>query len=191
MKRPEQIVIIGFGPVAASLIEGLLPSVTAGDCELTVISAEKHLAYNRVLLAELAIGAAELEHLLMVDAARLDAAGVNVLLGAQATGVDRARRRVLVRDHEPVSYDRLVFATGARAMIPSLNGLNFDPHADTALPDGVFALRTVDDAQKLQHSLSIGGRILILGGGILGIEAALAIAASGGKPVLVHHGAAP
>lgn len=191
MKRPEQIVIIGFGPVAASLVEGLLPAVTAGQCELTVISAEEHLAYNRVLLAELAIGAAQLDHLNMVDAPRLEAAGVKILLGAQATGVDRARRRVIIGNHEPVAYDRLVFATGARAMIPSLNGLNFDPHADTALPDSVFALRTVDDANKLQHHLAAGDRILILGGGILGIEAALAIAASGGSPVLVHHGAAP
>lgn len=191
MKQPEQIVIIGFGPVSASLIEGLLPAVTAGDCELTVISAEEHLAYNRVLLAELAIGAAELEHLNMIDAPRLEAAGVKILLGAHATGVDRARRRVLIRDHEPVAYDRLVFATGARAMIPSLNGLNFDPHADTELPDGVFALRTVDDANKLQRSLAAGDRILILGGGILGIEAALAIATAGGSPVLIHHGAAP
>jgi len=191
MKQPEQIVIIGFGPVAASLVEGLLPAVNAGQCQLTVISAEEHLAYNRVLLAELAIGAAEFEHLLMVDEQRLRAAGVRVKLGAQATGVDRARRRVLIRGQEPVPYDRLVFATGARAMIPSLNGLNFDPHADTALPEGVFALRTVDDAAQLQRCLADGRRILILGGGILGIEAALAIAAAGGHPILIHHGPAP
>jgi len=191
MKRPEQIVIIGFGPVAASLIEGLLPSAAAGDCELTVISAEEHLAYNRVMLAELAIGAAQFEHLLMVDAPRLVNAGVKLRLGAQATGVDRARRRVLIRGQEPVSYDRLVFATGARAMIPTLNGLNFDPHADAELPEGVFALRTMHDAQKLRSALAAERRVLILGGGILGIEAALAIAAAGGSPTLVHHGAAP
>ena len=191
MKHPEQIAIIGFGPVAASLVEGLLPAVAAGRCQLTVISAEEHLAYNRVLLAELAIGAAQFEHLLMVDEQRLADAGVRLVLGAQATGVDRARRRVLIRGKEAVPYDRLVFATGARAMIPSLNGLNFDPHSDTALPERVFALRTVDDAQQLQQSLADGRRILILGGGILGIEAALAIAAAGGHPTLVHHGPAP
>ena len=191
MKLSEHIVIIGFGPVAASLIEGLMPSVTAGACRITVISAEEHLAYNRVLLAELAIGAAAFDHLLMVDEQRLRAAGIQLHLGAQATGVDRARRQVLIRGRDAVPYDRLIFATGARAMIPSLNGLNFDPHADTALPEGVFALRTIADADKLARCLAQGRRILILGGGILGIEAALAIAAAGGQPTLIHHGPAP
>lgn len=68
-QRPQRIAIIGFGPVAASLIEGLLPAAAAGHCEITVISAENHLAYNRVLLAELAAGAAEFEHLSMMDPA--------------------------------------------------------------------------------------------------------------------------
>ena len=90
--RPQRIVIIGFGPVAASLVEGLLPAAASGQCAITVISAEDHLAYNRVLLAELAVGAAELEHLGMVDPQRLADAGVEVRLGVRATGIDRALR---------------------------------------------------------------------------------------------------
>ncbi len=72
---PERIVVIGFGPVAASLAEGLLPGVADGRIHLTVVSAEKHVAYNRVLLAELAVGATEAEHLSMVDEQRLRQAG--------------------------------------------------------------------------------------------------------------------
>ncbi|MGO3637782.1 FAD-dependent oxidoreductase [Glutamicibacter arilaitensis] len=190
-QRPQRIAIIGFGPVAASLIEGLLPAAAAGHCEITVISAENHLAYNRVLLAELAAGAAEFEHLSMVDPQRLADAGVQVRLGVQATGIDRSRRRIHLGGNDYVSYDRLVFATGARTVIPTLNGLNFDPHADASLPAGVFALRTVDDAHQLRKSIELGQRILILGGGVLGIEAALAIARTGAQAVLVHHGPAP
>ncbi|MGH3652434.1 FAD-dependent oxidoreductase [Glutamicibacter sp.] len=190
-QRPQRIVIIGFGPVAASLVEGLLPAAAAGHCEITIISAEEHLAYNRVLLAELAVGAAEFGHLGMVDPQRLAEAGVDVRLGVQATGIERSRRRVHLQGDGHVSYDRLVFATGARAVVPTLNGLNFDPHADASLPAGVFALRTVDDAHQLRESLGHGRRILILGGGVLGIEAALAIATTGAQPVLVHHGPAP
>ncbi len=186
----ERLVIIGFGPVAASLVEGLLPAVSAGKLALTVLGAEEHAAYNRVLLAEVAIGAARPEHLSMADAQRMRDAGVDLRLGTAATGVDRARRVV----HTPsgsVPYDRLVFATGARPVIPTVAGLNFNPHADCALPDGVLALRTLDDALALHRLLDRGGRVLVLGGGILGLEAALGMAAAGYKPVLVHHGSSP
>lgn len=187
----ERLVIIGFGPVSAALIEGLLPAVADGSIQLTVISAETHLAYNRVLLAELAIGASEVEHLSMVEPTRLHEAGVNILLGRTVTRVDRARRRITLDDASTLSYDRLVFATGARPTIPSLHGLNFEPHAEAQLPAGVMALRTIEDAQALHRALRTGGKVLVLGGGILGIEAALAIAGAGHQAVLVHHGAAP
>ncbi|MFY9678515.1 NAD(P)/FAD-dependent oxidoreductase, partial [Glutamicibacter protophormiae] len=186
----ERLVVIGFGPVASSLVEGLLPAVRSKELELTVLGAEERAAYNRVLLAEVAIGAAEPGHLGMADEPRLRAAGVDLRLGTAATGVDRARR-VVHTSGSPVPYDRLVFATGARPVIPSLAGLNFDPHADTELPAGVLALRTLNDALALQAVLRGDGRVLVLGGGILGLEAALAMASAGYRPVLVHHGPAP
>lgn len=187
----ERILIIGFGPVAASLIEGLLPGVSAGQIELTVLGAEPQPAYNRVLLAEVAVGSTRTEHLMLSDLDRLRDAGVRVLSGCTATRVDRARRKVHLATGEPLSYDRLIFATGARAMIPSLHGVNFDPHTEPDLPEGVLALRTLEDALSLQKVLARRGRVLILGGGILGLEAALAMAAAGHTPVLIHHGPAP
>lgn len=187
----ERIIIIGFGPVAASLVEGLLEGVTGGRIELTVISAEEHLAYNRVLLAELAVGTTLAEHLKMVDEQRLRQAGVVVHLGVTVTRVDRSRRAVLLADGRTLPYDRLVFATGARPVIPTLHGLNFEPHTEARLPHGVLALRTIEDATALNRVLQHNGRVLVLGGGILGIEAALAMAEAGHRPVLVHHGAAP
>ncbi|PRA12280.1 FAD/NAD(P)-binding oxidoreductase [Arthrobacter sp. MYb211] len=191
LQNKERIVIIGFGPVAASLVEGLLPAVTAGTIELIVVSSEKHLAYNRVLLAELAVGATRAEHLGMVDETRLRNAGVVLQLGRTVKRVDRSRRQVLLEDADPLSYDRLVFATGARPTIPALNGLNFDPHSEAQLPHGVLALRTLEDAMNLNKVLQGNGRVLVLGGGVLGIEAALAMAEAGHRPVLIHHGPAP
>lgn len=188
---PERVVVIGFGPVAASLVEGLLPGVADGRIHLTVVSAEKHAAYNRVLLAELAMGTTEAEHLTMVDEQRLRDAGVVLVLGTKVSRVDRSRRQVLLADGGALPYDRMVFATGARPVIPTLHGVNFEPHVEADLPRRMFALRTLEDATALNQVLQREGRVLVLGGGILGIEAALAMAKAGHRPVLVHHGAAP
>jgi assimilatory nitrate reductase electron transfer subunit len=190
-QKLERILIIGFGPVAASLIEGLLPGLEAGLFSLDVISAEQHAAYNRVLLAEVASGATTAEHLAMIDPLRLLAAGVGLHLGASVTRVDRSRRQVHLGSGQTLGYERLIFATGARPVVPTLNGLDFSPHAEANLPAGVMALRTLEDAMVLNRVLNSGGRVLILGGGILGIEAALAMAEAGHRPVLVHHGHAP
>lgn len=187
----ERILVIGFGPVAASLLEGLLPGLAAGLFTVDVVSAEEHAAYNRVLLAEVASGATSAEHLAMIDPHRLVAAGVGLHLGETVTRVDRSRRRVHLGSGRTLGYDRLVFATGARPVVPTLNGLDFAPHAEANLPSGVMALRTLEDAAALNRVLGSGGRVLVLGGGILGIEAALAIAEAGHRPVLVHHGPAP
>lgn len=187
----ERILVIGFGPVAASLLEGLLPGLADGLFTLDVVSAERHAAYNRVLLAEVASGATPPEHLGMIDPLRLAQAGVGLHLGETVLRVDRSRRQVHLDSGRLLGYDRLVFATGARPVVPTLNGLDFAPHAEANLPAGVMALRTLEDAAALNRVLVSGGRVLVLGGGILGIEAALAMAEAGHRPVLVHHGPAP
>lgn len=187
----ERLVVIGFGPVAASLVEGLLPGLADGLFTLDVVSAEQHAAYNRVLLAEVAAGATPAEHLGMIDPLRLASAGVGLHLGEAVLRVDRSRRLVFLDSGRTLAYDRLVFATGARPVVPTLNGLDFAPHAEANLPAGVMALRTLEDAAALNRVLVSGGRVLVLGGGILGIEAALAMAEAGHRPVLVHHGHAP
>ncbi|MGJ9403473.1 FAD-dependent oxidoreductase [Arthrobacter sp. KK5.5] len=188
---PERLVVIGFGPVAARLVEELLPRVAGGDIAVTVLGAERHAAYNRVLVADVGTGRTTPEAVSLADAAELAASGVGVRLGTTALRVDRARRTVAVSDGPPVPYDRLVFATGARPTIPVLRGLDFSPHGEPSLPDGVIALRGLDDAAALLTVVRSAGRVVVLGGGILGVEAALAIREAGASATLVHHGDVP
>ncbi|MEO8282787.1 MAG: NAD(P)/FAD-dependent oxidoreductase, partial [Pseudarthrobacter sp.] len=77
----EQIVIVGFGPVAARLIDELLPALRAGYVRLTVVGEEAEAAYNRVLVADLGVGRTTAEALALSDAAALIADGVHVRLG--------------------------------------------------------------------------------------------------------------
>ncbi|NUU31954.1 FAD-dependent oxidoreductase [Arthrobacter sp. C9C5] len=186
----ERIVVVGFGPVAARLIDELLPAVRGGLVELTVVGEETEAAYNRVLVADLGVGRTTAGALALADAAALVADGVDVRLGVRVRRVDRARQRVLLTDGSSPGYDRLVFATGSRPMIPNLTGLNPDPAAPV-LPAGVTALRDLADAAALQAAVAGDKRVVVLGGGVLGLETALAAAEEGAAVTVVHNGPHP
>lgn len=186
----EQIVIVGFGPVAARLVDELLPAVRDGHVHLTVVGAEAEAAYNRVLVADLGVGRTTAEALALSDADALAADGVDVRLGIRVRRVDRARQQVLLTDGSVAHYDRLVFATGSRPVIPNLTGINPDP-TSPVLPAGVTALRDLRDAEVLRQAVDDGKRVVVLGGGVLGLETALAAAEEGATVTVVHNGPHP
>jgi assimilatory nitrate reductase electron transfer subunit len=86
----ERIVVVGFGPVAARLVDELLPAVRSGLVQLLVVGQETEAAYNRVMVAELGVGRTTAEALSMVDATELAADGVEVRLGVTVKRIDRA-----------------------------------------------------------------------------------------------------
>src|SRR4051794_28241042 len=147
MRMAERVVLVGFGPVGARFVEELLPAVRAGLVHLTVVGAEAAPAYNRVLLAEYAVGETERESLEITDADEAREAGVRILTDTTVVEVRRSRRSVLLGTGEQLGYDRLVLATGARAQLPTLDGVTRRPtslrppgeahaldRAETALP---------------------------------------------------------
>ncbi|WP_255767899.1 FAD-dependent oxidoreductase [Pseudarthrobacter sulfonivorans] len=186
----EQIVLVGFGPVAARLIDELLPAVRLGQVDLTVVGEEAEAAYNRVLVADLGVGRTTADALALSDAAALIADGVDVRLGVRVRRVDRARQQVVLSDGTSVHYERLVFATGSRPVIPNLTGINPDP-SSPVLPAGVTALRDLRDASVLRAAVDGGKRVVVLGGGVLGLETALAAAEEGATVTVVHNGPHP
>jgi assimilatory nitrate reductase electron transfer subunit len=201
----ERVVLVGYGPVGARLIDGLLPAVREGRIDLTVVGAETHDVYNRVLLAEYAVGRMERDSLDMDDRRIAEEAGVRFVLGSAVVGVDRHRRVVRLHDGIRLDYDRLVLATGARANIPTLAGME-RARRDRAsvaatpadldlggapLPRGVVALRDLADAEHVRAAVSAGQRIVVLGAGVLGMELALAAAEAGAEVVVAYHSAAP
>ncbi|MDQ4504479.1 FAD-dependent oxidoreductase [Sinomonas sp. ASV322] len=187
---PERIVVVGFGPVAARFVEELRPAVVAGAAQLTIVGEEEQAAYNRVLVADLGVGRTSLASMQLADAHELAADGVHVVLGARVQRIDRSRRNVHLADGTAFPYDRLVLATGARAAIPNLTGLNPDPQ-HPVLPDGVTALRDLADAERLAEAVRGRKRVVVLGGGVLGLEAALAASEEGASVTVVHHGERP
>ncbi|WP_022887841.1 FAD-dependent oxidoreductase [Agromyces italicus] len=205
MTTPRHVVLLGYGPVGARFVEELLPAVADGSLELTVIGGEAMEAYNRVLVAEYAVGGTELDSMLVGDREAAEAAGVRMMLGVAARTIDRDARTVELSTGERVGYDRLVLATGARANVPTLDGVerhrrdlvSLEKYPDSLvgrddeLPSGITALRDLADAERVLAAVRARRRIIVLGAGVLGLELALAAAHAGAEVCVVHHGPHP
>ena len=204
-EQPERIVLVGYGPVGARFVEELLPLVRAGAATLAVVGAESADAYNRVLIAEYAVGNTDRDSLEITDTLAAQEAGVHLHRGVSVTAILRSRSTVSLSDGTQLPYDRLVLATGARANIPTLDGVTRvrrdrqAPATDAAaldthgapLPRGVTVLRDLDDAERVLAAVTAGARIVVLGAGVLGMEIALAAAAAGAEACVVYHGEIP
>lgn len=203
--RPVRVVLVGFGPVGARFAEELLPEVVAGRVDLTVVGAEAGDPYNRVLVAELAVGLTERDDIVLADSDELRASGVDVRTSVRVVAIDREARTVQLDDGAELAYDRLVLATGARANIPTLSGvarttrdqttLGRLGHAaigtDDALPAGVTVVRDLADADTIGRAVAAKQHIVVLGAGVLGLEFALLAARHGAAVSVVHTGAFP
>jgi len=190
---PERIVVIGAGPVGIRFAEELLPLVAEGSATVTVLGAETADPYNRVLIAELAVGEAAADELTLATAASLP--GMHLRLGVRVVRIDRDAQTVELADASTIGYDRLVFATGARSIVPALEGLETlgpDPTGlDTRLTAGVCVLRDLSDAEQVRAVVERGGRVVVLGAGVLGIELAMLLADAGAIPSVAHFGPMP
>ncbi len=171
--------IIGGGPAGARLAARLAPAA-----RVTVLAEEPHPAYNRVLLADVLAGRYPAD----VIALPGPADGVTWHAGVRAARIDRDRRLVL-RDDDgaPEPYDTLVLATGANPVLPPLTGLRLP---GGGLPEGVRAFRTLDDCRALGGVLDArpDASAVVIGGGLLGVLAAAALARRGARVFLAQRG---
>ncbi|WP_432080711.1 NAD(P)/FAD-dependent oxidoreductase [Streptomyces sp. WAC 04229] len=171
MTSNKRVVVIGAGLAGVTLARRLgelgTPALLVGD--------EEHRPYNRVLLADVLAGRYGPETVTLPAPADL--------LRGRVTGIDREGRTVRCADGAVIAYDTLVLATGSNAVLPPLRGL-FTP--DRALPEGVHAFRTMDDCLGLSKAVRAGVRAVVIGGGLLGVSAARALAVRGAQVVLAQ-----
>jgi assimilatory nitrate reductase electron transfer subunit len=193
-----RVVLVGLGPVGVRFAEELLDAVDAGTIALTVVEAERDEPYNRVQIAEYAAGSTDRESLAIADVASLRAHGIVVEQGRRAERIDRDAGALVLDDGSALEYDRLVLATGARANVPALDGLDrFGAMDDDSSPldggllAGVTVLRSMADAERIRQTTTGSGRVVVLGAGVLGIELALLLARAGASSTLAHFGPIP
>lgn len=152
------------------------------DVKLTWIGEEPHPAYNRLLLAEVLADRYAPEVIELPRAAD----SCTIRRGVRAVRIDRAHQAVDCDNGERVGYDALVLATGSNPVLPPLRGLFEEGSHD--LPSGVHAFRTLTDCLALARDTVPGGTAVVVGGGLLGVSAARALAARGVQVVLAHQG---
>ena len=174
VNRPERLLVVGAGMAAARLCDELMARAP-GRYDVTLVGAEPDAPYNRVLLSAALAGEVDDAEL------ALDHSGwrsqVRLLTGAAVTALDLERRVARLADGRTLGFDRVVFATGSSAIRLPI------PGAD--LP-GVVAFRDLADLTRLRAAAAERRRVAVIGGGLLGIEAAAALAKRGAEVTLVH-----
>jgi nitrite reductase (NADH) large subunit len=172
----EPLVIIGNGMAAARLVDEL-SKCALGRYAIAVIGDEPRLAYNRVLLSSVLAGETASEDIELRSAAWWRERGVTLKYGCLATEIDVGRREIKVENDESVPFSRLVLATGSSAL-----RLNV-PGADLA---GVHTFRDSRDVDRLLSLAAKKRRVVVVGGGLLGLEAAYGLAKAGAPVTLIH-----
>jgi nitrite reductase (NADH) large subunit len=172
----EPLVIIGNGMAAARLVDEL-SKCALGRYAIAVIGDEPRLAYNRVLLSSVLAGETASEDIELRSAAWWRERGVTLKYGCLATEIDVGRREIKVENDESVPFSRLVLATGSSAL-----RLNV-PGADLA---GVHTFRDSRDVDRLLSLAAKKRRVVVVGGGLLGLEAAYGLAKAGAPVMLIH-----
>jgi nitrite reductase (NADH) large subunit len=172
----EPLVIVGNGMAAARLVDEL-SKTSLGRYAVAVIGDEPRLAYNRVLLSSVLAGETASHDIELKPAAWWRDRGVTVKYGSLASEIDVGRRELKIAGEESIEFSRLVLATGSTPL-----RLNV-PGAD------LLGVHTFRDTRDVDILLALAARrkpVVVIGGGLLGLEAAYGLAKAGTPVTLVH-----
>jgi nitrite reductase (NADH) large subunit len=161
----KHLVIVGHGMVGHHLLASCVERGLTTAWEITIIGEEPRAAYDRVHLSSLFDGATP-DDLSLVQEHHVSDPAVTVRTGVQATAVDRTTQTVTLSDGSTCTYDHLVLALGSTPFVPPIPGIT---------GEGSFVYRTIEDLQETQ-AYAAGCRTgVVMGGGLLGLEAANAL----------------
>jgi len=164
----RHVVIAGAGAAGLAAAEAARRSAPA--CRITLLSHEAEAPYYRLNLTRYLAGEVTRPELRIHPPAWYAERRIELLTGVTATGLDLDGHRLAFSDGTAVAFDTLVLASGASAFVPPVPG---------ATLSGVISLRTVEDADRLLAAVAAGGPCVCIGGGLLGLEAAAALARRG------------
>ena len=173
-----KLVMIGNGMAGVRTLEELL-KLSNELYEITVFGAEPHANYNRILLSPVLAGEQTFEEIVLNDLDWYLDNNIKLLLNRKVVQIDRARRRVIAEDGTEAEYDRLLIATGSTPFILPIPGNTLD---------GVIGYRDIADTQAMIDTAKTHKHAVVIGGGLLGLEAANGLMLRGMHVTVVHIG---
>jgi nitrite reductase [NAD(P)H] large subunit len=182
--RKRRLAIIGNGMATCRLLDDLFERGAAAHYHITVYGEERGGAYNRILLSKVLSGA-DSDAIVTKPPAWYAEHGVRLIEGAVVRRLDTGAKRVEAEGHPSERYDVAVLATGSQALVPPLEGMFSDERGGELL-SGVFVYRTMDDCQRMRAHARAGDSAVVLGGGLLGLEAAKVLSDLGLHVTIVH-----
>ncbi len=161
----QKIIVIGNGMVGHKFLQNLVDSKQAANFDISVLCEEPRAAYDRVQLSAY-FSANSAKDLSLVDDGFFEQNNIAIKLNCQAINIDREGKTVTTQAGECLPYDKLVLATGSTAFVPPIEGRD-RPHC--------HVYRTIEDLQAIKDSAQQGKVGVVIGGGLLGLEAAKAL----------------
>jgi len=174
--RQKKLVVIGNGMAGVKALEELL-KLAPELYDVTVFGAEPHPNYNRILLSPVLAGEQSLDDIVLHPLHWYEDHGIHLHLGKQVVGVDRQRRRVVANDGTEASYDRLLIATGSTPFVLPVPGKGLA---------GVITYRDIADTRHMIDAAKSHQHAVVIGGGLLGLEAANGLMSRGMDVTVVH-----
>jgi len=173
--RPH-LVVIGNGMAGCRAVEEVLER-DPERFRITIFGAEPRVNYNRIMLSPLLAGEKSFDDIIINDQAWYDANNIRLVAGDPVVAIDREARTITARSGATQSYDRLLIATGSDPFIIPVPGRD--------LP-GVVTFRDMDDVDAMLRAADGGGRAVVIGGGLLGLEAAHGLSLRGMEVTVIH-----
>ncbi|WP_142850436.1 nitrite reductase large subunit NirB [Telmatospirillum sp. J64-1] len=172
----QRLVVVGNGMAGMRTVEELLARAPV-RYDITVFGAEPHPNYNRIMLSSVLAGEKDLDEIVINPRSWYDENGITLHTGDAVVAIDRTAKTVTSASGRVVPYDKLLLATGSNPLMPPLPGLD--------LP-GVVSFRDIADVEAMLKAAQAGQRAVVIGGGLLGLEAAWGLKRQGMPVALVH-----
>lgn len=183
-RRRTRLLVVGHGMAADRLLDELAVREALGGFDVTVVGEEPQAAYNRTLLTHVLTGSDPFDLATQVPQWYPDH-GIRLVPGRWVQRLDTAARRAVIGDGRTIGYDVAVLATGSRPSVPPVGG--WRGPADPSVT-GVHTFRTMEDCLALRRAVAGGRRreVVVVGAGLLGLEAAKALCDLGHRVTVVH-----
>src|SRR5215471_15587898 len=164
----KKLVVVGNGMAGMACVEQIL--TYAPQFDITVFGDETHVNYNRIMLSSVLAGERTDDDIVLNSLEWYQRNNIALRLGVRVVDVDAAAKTVTGDDGSVTPFDTLLIATGSSAFIPPIEGVN---------KEGVFAFRTLDDTRELLKRSGPDTKAIVIGGGLLGLEAARGLQVQG------------